>query len=138
MRRPAAFILFTPLVCLLTGFGEPKNSKLEVQLSPTAAARAVEATFKVIPLKGKHVTDEGPWSLTLTKLDGLDLPAKDGQAILKDYDLKLPGFKLSAKAKPGAKSGELTYKLKAFVCEDDKSRCYAETHQGTLKWAAKE
>lgn len=136
-RFRVSLLAVVPFVAVLVGFGEPKHSKVDVKIGATKD-KSVEVEFKVVAATGKHVTDEGPWDLTLTNTNGLELaaPAKDGKVQIKAYDGKIPGFRLAGKPAVKDGKGEFTYALKAFICEDDKTACYAEIHKGTVKWAA--
>lgn len=77
---------------------------------------------------------EAPWLLQLNKYEHLSFDKvkfKRG-----DMDDKLPGFKIATKSKPGGDKGTLDYKLIAFVCTKDKSKCFRDVHKGSFAWAA--
>lgn len=121
------------LFVLNMGFMEPENSVLETKVVPQGAG--IELIFKVTPKKGIKLTQEGPWSLTLTDTDGLGLSLTKGQFSLNadKYDSGVPGFKVPV-ATASKTSGSVSYKLRAFVCTEDKTRCFPELHKGSLDW----
>ncbi|NRA63720.1 MAG: hypothetical protein HRU19_04510 [Pseudobacteriovorax sp.] len=93
----------------------------------------VSLTFKIAANKGMQLTHQAPWSISFETMDGLEIEgAKDGKYTSKAYDDALPGFTVKAKAK--AQSGKVSYKMRAFVCTEDKSRCFPQTHKGELTW----
>ena len=126
--------LIIPFALVSLAFGEPRNSKLELEQFPIKDNKIV-FQFKVTALNGRHITDEAPWELALTRTEGLDLSPKDGKVSFKDYDAKIPGFRISVSPLAKVTKGEFTYQLKSFICEDDKTRCYAEVHKGSLPWS---
>ena len=60
---------------------------------------------------------------------------KEGKFESKSYDENLPGFIIKTTAKDSVKSGAFKYKMKAFVCTEDKKRCYPQSHSGEVKWS---
>ena len=116
-------------------FLTPKNSKLETSFAQQKDNK-LSFAFKVVPNKGIQITDIGPWELKLTDTEGLNLPLQNNSFVLKpkDFDKSYGGFKFET-GKPSKKNGTLKYRLKAFVCTDDKTRCFPEIHKGTLDWS---
>ena len=112
------------------GFGEPKNSKVEI--TSANAGDQLEFTFKVSANAGHSVTFEAPWKLDLKNHDGL---AFASSSFNKDnMDEALPGYKVKTNAKPGKQSGEFEYSLVSFICTTDKTTCYREVHKGKHPW----
>lgn len=118
------------LAIIMTQFGfmKPEHSRLEVQSHGSKSS--LDLMFIIVPNSGIKVTTEGPWQLTLTKIEGLDLPAKEGKTVYKmsQFNPKIPGFSIHTQARHDRISFD--YRLKSFVCTEDKSRCYPEIHQG--------
>ena len=110
----------------------PDHAKLDA--AAQKSGDKVELRFKVVPDAGLHINMEGPWKLELTGADGLAL-AKTTY-VKSDMDEKLPGFVVKTAAKPSKASGDVDYKLTAFVCTNDKTQCYREVHTGKLPWKA--
>lgn len=90
-------------------------------------------TFKIAAGEGMMLTHQAPWSVTLTEVEGAQLEgAKEGKFETLDYDKELPGF--TVKTTSTADKGSANYKMKAFVCTKDKSRCFPQTHKGKISW----
>lgn len=115
----------------LSGFGSNHSS-----LKSTADVSGDEVTlqFKISANSDMVLTHQAPWQITLTNFKDLDLPLKADKYVSKDYDEKLPGFTVKTKIKGGSANGSIDYKMKAFVCTKDKSRCYPQSHKGTVTW----
>ena len=120
--------IFAPL---LMGFGS-QHSKLETTSKVNGDEIALQ--FKISANNGMILTHQAPWQITLSNFSDLSLKQDSGKFVTKDYDDKLPGFTVKTKIANGAKSGKLDYKMKAFVCTTDKTRCYPQTHKGSLTW----
>ncbi len=118
----------------LTGFGE-KHSKVVTQVKQLE--KSIEFKFTVEPDPGHSISKDGPWTLQLSKTDGLNLELKNGNYENKNFDEKLPGFTLQAPWNPKAKSGKVDYTIRAFVCTNDKKHCYPQLHKGSVDWAVK-
>ncbi len=132
MRKQAFAILFSiSSFSFLTGFGD-KYSTVETKATPEGSSLVVQ--FLVKPNSGMKLTKEGPWSVTLTNLDGLSLPLTDGKFVTKDFDEKLPGFTLKSTLDPKIKEAKADYHIKAFVCTEDKKHCYPQQHKGVFSW----
>ena len=118
-------------------FGKPEHSSVDFSQTKQADG-SISLSFKVIPHADMAITHEAPWSLSFEPSEALTfLKADDATKNLyknTSYRQDLPGFIVAISPKPGKKTGELTYKLKAFVCTKDKKRCFPETHQGKIKW----
>ena len=126
------FALLSSLVLSTAALAAPDHAKVDAAAEKAGAG--LELRFKVVPESGLHVNMEGPWKLELTGTDGLKLPKT---TLTKgDMDEKLPGFVVKTAAKPAKASGDVDYKLTAFVCSDDKTQCYREVHTGKLPWKA--
>lgn len=117
------------------GFMAAKNSTLKTTVEH-GPDKQIVLQFQVIPNKGILVTDEGPWSLTLRDTTGLALrlDEKSKAFTLRTYDQKIPGFRVPTTTT--GSSGTLSYRLRAFVCREDKTRCFPEIHKGKLTWQA--
>ena len=122
----------------ITGFGE-KHSDVQTKVNKTGDKLTID--FAVVPHKGMMATLEGPWSLTIKETNLVDLPWKDGKYVHKDFKKELanfkkekaPGFILATSVKQNPSQGELSYDIRAFVCTDDKKRCYPQRHRGKVK-----
>jgi hypothetical protein len=91
-------------------------------------------TFKVVPKEGMAINMEGPWKLEIEAPEGTSLAKKTLEKA--DMDAKLPGFVVSGTLKgPIPKGGYVApYKLIAFVCTADKTKCFREVHKGEVRW----
>lgn len=107
---------------------------VDVKESYHPPSNTIELSFLVKAAENHQLVDEGPWSLTIEgeklKIDNKSLPYTS-----KDFDMKIPGFKLKATSE--AESGELRYKMRVFVCKDDKSQCFPRLIEGKASWKAK-
>ncbi len=119
---------------LLTGFGKPRS---RVAVEPKLDAKTLTMRFVVQPDEGIAVNSDGPWLLSITKVEGLKLEMKDGKFESKAYDEKIPGFEVKAETLPDAKEVKVDYTMRAFVCTADKKQCYQDQHKGTYTWNAK-
>ena len=96
------------------------------------AGGGIAFEFKVNPAHGLHINMEGPWKLELTDTAGL---AFAKTTLTKgEMDEKLPGFTIKTAGLPQAKSGDVGYKLTAFVCTDDKTQCFRDVLSGKVGW----
>ena len=91
--------------------------------------------FKVTPNDGLVINLEGPWKLDVKEHAGLKLEKLT-------YDRKvlnetLTGFEVPVAAESGVVKGTVTYRLVAFVCTKDKSRCYRDVHESSAHWQDK-
>ncbi len=97
--------------------------------------------FKIEPNKDLAISPDAPWSVKLTNVSHLS--PETLSLTKKDFDLKIPGFKIpletpQGKEKSGAgKAGGKTptpssfdYTLTAFVCTVDKTKCYRDVIKG--------
>ena len=91
---------------------------------------SMEIQFKVVPNDDMAITFDAPWQLTFKDHPGLKAEKKSFG--VKELDQKLPGF--AVKVQPEANSGDLKYKLIAFICTKDKTRCYREVHDTSMAW----
>lgn len=118
-------------------FGKPEHSKVEVAQTKQADG-SIALTFKLVPNSDMAVTYDAPWSLGFEPTEEVQFQKPDDAAKnlykIASFKQDLPGFAVSISPKAGKKSGELSYKLKAFVCTKDKKRCFPETHEGKMKW----
>jgi hypothetical protein len=121
-------------ICLstLTGFGAKHSTvKTKVQVEDNQ----LTVDFMVEPNEDMQITiDQAPWSLSIKEATNLTTPAAELNQDQKSFRKDLSGFQLTAPIKEGAKSGELKYQLKAFICTKDKTRCYPQFHNGQVKW----
>lgn len=113
--------------------GKPEHSKVESSVNPGKDGK-MEMVFRITTNKGIKVNDEGPWELNLTDLNGLKLDGDNGKGSFKKVDFSIPGFKVTGIATDGKKSGTLKYKLRSFICTEDKARCFMEVHTGEQAW----
>jgi hypothetical protein len=94
----------------------------------------VEFTFKTIPLNGLKINAEGPWKLQITEAT----PIKFDKPEMKRSEWKESdaAFVQAVKASGKATSAQLSYKLTAFVCTEDKGQCFREvlTGKNDVKW----
>jgi len=131
MRQTAALLFLTmALGGQAFAFDEPKNSSVAVEAKPLG--QNLQLAFKVSPRAGLHINLEGPWKLELKNAGGLAFAKTT--LVRADMDEKLPGFVLTTTAKPAQVSGEVAYKLIAFVCTNDKTQCYRDVHTGKAPW----
>jgi len=112
---------------------EKKNSQVMVSIVKTKSGS--ELTFKTIPkiVEGVPmvINDQknAPWSLKIKEAKGIQFSNKTlGR---KDFSLKTPGFKISAKHTN--KPWSFTYKMRVFVCTKNKDKCFTEMHKGQVK-----
>ncbi len=104
------------------------ESNSRVDVSKTAK----ELVFKVIPNDGLVINLEGPWKLEIKDHAGLTVEKKlYDRSTLNE---KLTGFQVPAVAAKGVNKGEVSYKLVAFVCTKDKTRCYRDVHDAKSQW----
>ncbi len=127
MKQLMLGILLLPF---LTGFGS-KHSSLKTSTSVQGDELILQ--FKIQANKGMMLTHQAPWSLSLTNFKSLKLEQKDGKYTSRDYDKNLPGFVI--KTKISGSSGSIDYSMRAFVCTEDKTLCYPQSHKGTVKWS---
>lgn len=113
--------------------GQPEHSKVESSIV-AESDKKLKIGFKVITEKGIKANQEGPWELTLTETDGLKLDGDNGKGSFKNVDFSLPGFQITATPTSEKKSGKLKFKLRSFICTDDKTRCFMEVHNGEMPW----
>ncbi len=130
----AAALLSTSFFFLM---GAKDGLHSEVKVQSSVNGKTVELDFKV-QIAEAHAKEikisEGPWKLELTNAKDLKLETKDGKFETKAFDAAFPGFKVKADIDGAATAGKVDYTLKAFVCKIDKTRCFPETHKGTLEW----
>ncbi len=115
----------------LCGFGELHTS---VATAGKLEGKNLAIQFLVKPDAGMHLTKEGPWSLTLSNIQGLNLATKAGTYVSKDFDEKLPGFAITPELDPKVSEAKADYVIKAFVCSEDKKHCFPQQHKGTFAW----
>ncbi len=128
----AAALLSTSFFFLM---GAKDGLHSEVKPQSSVSGQTVELEFKVTFDETKiMISKEGRWRLVLANVQGLKLETKDGKFETLAFDDKLPGFKVKAGIDGAATTGKVDYTVKAFVCNTDKSRCFPETHKGTLEW----
>lgn len=125
--------LLWELPALAAPLGQPEHSKVETSVV-TEGDKKLKLTFKVTTEKGIKANQEGPWELSLSETDGLKLDGDGGKGSFKNVDFSLPGFQISASPTSEKKSGKLKFKLRSFICTDDKTRCFMEVHNGELPW----
>lgn len=126
--------LAAPLVLLLCAYATPQHSKVDTKLTFDKD----DATFvlQVVPNDGMALTfDTAPWKLSLENAEGLMVERKDLTWTAKEVDQKTGAFTIKGKAKP---NGKFSFKLNAFVCTKDKTRCYPQMHKKDLTWANKQ
>ena len=131
MRVIQSVLVFLMFTGLAYGFGEPKNSKIEITSAP--AGDHLEFTFKISANAGHAVTCEAPWKLDIKNHDGLAFANSSFNK--NNMDKALPGYTVKPNAKPGKQHGEFEYSLVSFICTSDKTTCYREVHKGKHTWA---
>jgi hypothetical protein len=132
MRTHAHALLFAATsFFFLSAFGG-KHSTVETQTKLDGAKLSID--FLVKPNKGMKITKEGPWSITLTQVQGLQLDLTEGKYTTKVFDEKLPGFSMSSALDPKVPEVKAEDSIKAFVCTEDKKHCYPQQHKGTFSW----
>lgn len=136
-HKPAR--LFTSILMLgffwsiLSGFGS-EHSSVETKAAYDKKQSSLTMTFIVKPNKGMKIAPEGPWSLSLEKTGELKLESDQEKFETKTFDESIPGFRVNAKVIEGKKSGSVAYKIRAFICTEDKTRCYPQALEGKLDW----
>lgn len=131
--RLLSSICFVLLATLFLNGHWKKYSEVKTEIQKSDESLTIR--FKVVPVKNKEVTDEGPWKLTIKNPENLDLKLNEkGQWEMDTYDKSLPGFVFTGKPQPGKASGKFDYKLRAFVCNKDKTQCYPQEHRGSVSW----
>jgi hypothetical protein len=129
MSKIVRFII-TALAIAAPAFAQEKQLKVAATVQQSGANLGIE--FKVVLGRNLVVNRNGPWSLTITDPGGLKLARQ--QFSLAGFNASLPGFSIQSAGAPRSKSGELRYRLTAFVCTKDKSRCFREVHEGSVPW----
>ena len=138
MKNKLAAALFTAMTLPLIwseaalAFGKPEHSLVKAKAA-TGDQGQLNFEFKVEPNKDMQVTLDAPWQLKVSGHQGLVFE----KTTLKkaDLDEALPGFKLAASGKPTVANGSVDFQLTAFICTQDKTRCYREVHKGRVPWA---
>lgn len=125
--------LYGLLVCFLLAprvfaFGT-EHSALETQI--TISDNKIEAIFVVTANPGLELTFDAPWTLEVSNTKNLDVIDKK-DLIVKEFDRSISGMRFKANASQKAESISFDYKVKAFVCTEDKTRCYPQTHKGSI------
>ncbi len=134
LRRVSGATLAGFLWLSLSGFGS-EHSSATAQSSYDKANQSLSITFTVKANEGMKITPEGPWSLSIKDANGLSFTKAQGQSFeSKAFDESIPGFRVQAKVNEGSKSGTMSYKIRAFICTEDKTRCYPQTLDGTHEW----
>jgi hypothetical protein len=122
-------ILCFALASKLIAFGT-EHSALKPQV--TNNGHAVEAVFVITANPGLELTFDAPWTLEVSNTKNLDVTDKN-DLVVKDFDKSVSGMRFKAKASQKAESISFDYKIKAFVCTKDKTRCYPQTHKGSIE-----
>jgi hypothetical protein len=88
----------------------------------------LEINLIVKPVAGHKVSFDAPWSLELSEPKGVQF----ANAKLKKDDLQkdLPGFAIKGQRQVGSKEASFSYKMIAFICTTDATRCYREVYIG--------
>lgn len=115
---------------MLLGFGS-SHSSVETKISNQGTKLSIVFTVKAN--EGMEITQQAPWSLTIKDPQGLKRDSK-GDIKITGYEEKVSGFTFEANAKEQVQEGDFEYVLKAFVCTEDKKRCFPQTHKGSVKW----
>ncbi|SMF34007.1 hypothetical protein [Pseudobacteriovorax antillogorgiicola] len=123
-------LLITCMLPWLMAFGA-KHSSLETSVENQGQDLTIK--FKIKANDGLELTHQAPWSVTITEAKDLSLETKNGKFVTKEYDKDLPGFTLKTKAQ--SQSGSFNYKMRAFVCKKDKTKCFPQTHKGKIDWS---
>lgn len=87
--------------------------------------------FVAIPKVGLKLNTEAPWTL---ELDSKTTLLQYSQHVYKKNDFKQDRFQIKAKYLAKSGEGKLAYKLTAFYCTIDKSRCMREVVDSTYRW----
>ncbi len=119
-------LLLAQLVIGSYSFANTLNSEVEIRRKKDTFE------FKVIPKDGLAINLEGPWKLEIKTSPEADIMHTKFER--PSLDEKLPGFVVPLKPGNHAKKGNITFKLIAFVCTKDKTRCYRDVHDKTLSW----
>lgn len=122
-------VLGLAVLPFLVGFGS-KHSSLTTTSKVVGDELVLQ--FKIEANKGMQLTHDAPWSITLSNFGKLELEQKDGKFVSRAYDKSLPGFTIKTKA--SGSTGTLDYKMRAFVCTEDKTLCYPQSHAGSVQW----
>lgn len=130
------FILLTLVFSTnVFAIGEPKYSKVAAKAE--AAQSKLEFEFKIDSTDSDMALSfEAPWKLELVNADGITFSSmKLNKAKM---DEKLPGWKVQTVSAPTKNQGELAYKLTAFICTKNKTKCFREIHKGKVPWKVAE
>ncbi len=121
-------IILATLTVFLMAFGE-KHS--EVEITSKRLDKKIEVEFKVKAHNDYLITLEAPWSIELSKPEGISFSNKKDVFKSKKMIEKIPGFKETVELQDGAKESSFDYKIKAFVCTKDKKRCFPQSLKGS-------
>lgn len=105
---------------------KPQYGALE--FANKAKGDTLEIQLIVKPVPGHKVSFDAPWSLELSDAKGVQFT----QTQLKKDDLQqdLPGFAIKGQWQVGSKEVSFAYKMIAFICTTDATRCYREVYSG--------
>ena len=129
-----SFLIYIGLTPLALAFGS-NHSSLEPQV--TSQDNSLEAIFVIKANPGLELTFDAPWTLEVSNVKHLDIADKN-DLIVKDFDKSISGMRFKAIVTQNAESVSFDYKVKAFVCTKDKTRCYPQTHKGSINHSLKQ
>jgi hypothetical protein len=101
-----------------------------------------EFQFKIEPNKGLAISTDGPWQLDISNINSVESQKLTFKK--SNFDEKVPGYKVSmdelkkssglAPSKSGSptatKLKSFNYKLTAFICTIDKTKCFRDVIKG--------
>ncbi len=92
----------------------------------------IHFNFTAEPTGGMKLNYEGPWALSLSDVDGIELPKNSFK--LSDFTQEPKEASVNFNTKKLKEQGKLNYRLTAFSCTEDKTKCFRDVHKGNLNW----
>jgi hypothetical protein len=125
------FILIFVSAFAVTAAAAPKHSRVVLKTKKIAGDK-VEFDFKVETIGAIVINTDGPWQLQVKQHEGVAFASTELK--VKDFDVKIPGFRMTSTAKPQKTAGKLSYKMIVFICTKNKEQCYREVHEQSSDW----
>jgi hypothetical protein len=109
------------------------KARVEVSAKRLDGDRA-EFIFKTLASDGLKINSEGPWKLEIKDSGSVMFEKKEMKRT--DWKESDAAFVQTGKTKPKTSSSNISYKLTAFVCTQDKGQCFREVIEGKtdVKW----
>ncbi len=109
------------------------KARVEVSAKKLDGDRA-EFTFKTLAADGLKINSDGPWKLEIK--DGGSVKFEKPQMKRTEWKEADATFVQPGKVKPKSNSTQISYKLTAFICTQDKAQCFREVidSKADVKW----